>query len=211
MIGYETEEQQVQAIKQFWKDNGLVIVAGVVIGFGLLWGWRTYNDSQVASKESASAAYNTSLETLVDNESSEGLATFLSEQNESGYAPLAAMILAQDAVDKKDYETAKTNLKIAIAGDSAIADVARLRLANVHLQVNEIDDAMLVLDTVASASFDNQVQELRGDALLAKGDFDGAQNAYTLAIAQSPNNPSLKMKKDNIAFAKTQAAGDGVE
>jgi len=211
MIGYETEEQQVQAIKQFWKDNGMAIIAGAIIGLGLLWGWRFYNDSQVIAKEEASAAYNASLESFVDDGNKEGLAAFVAEKSDTGYAPLAAMILAQRAVQDEDYENAKMYLKTAISQDSTIADIARLRLANVHLQMNENDEALAVLNSLESTSFENQVEELRGDALLAKGDFDGAQNAYTIAMAQTPNNPTLKMKRDNIAFAKTQEIGGNVE
>lgn len=211
MIGYETEEQQVQAIKQFWKDNGLAIIAGALIGLGLLWGWRYYNDSQIQAKEEASAAYQASLESLVDSENNEKLRAFVNDQKDTGYAPLGAMILAQNAVEEKDYESAKTFLNSAIEGDKVIADIARLRLANLHLQLGENDQALSVLAAVASVSFGNQVEELKGDALLANGDFDGASNAYTLAMAQSPNNPSLKMKRDNIAYAKTQTTGDDVE
>lgn len=211
MIGYETEEQQVQAIKQFWKDNGMAIIAGAVIGLGLLWGWRFYNDSQIAAKEQASAAYNASLESLVADQNNEQLSAFVTQQNDSGYAPLAALILAQKAVEKEDYKSAKSSLEIAIAGDQVIADIARLRLANLHLQLNETEQALAVLASVKSAAFNNQVEELKGDALSAKGDFDGAHNAYTLAMAKSPNNPNLKMKQDNIAFAKTQLTGGSVE
>jgi predicted negative regulator of RcsB-dependent stress response len=211
MIGYETEEQQVQAIKQFWKDNGMTIIAGAIIGLGLLWGWRFYNDSQVIAKEEASAAYNASLESFVDDGNKEGLAAFVAEKSDTGYAPLAAMILAQRAVQDEDYENAKMYLKTAISQDSTIADIARLRLANVHLQMNENDEALAVLNSLESTSFENQVEELRGDTLLAMGDFDGAQNAYTVAMAQMPNNPTLKMKRDNIAFAKTQEIGGNVE
>lgn len=211
MIGYETEEQQVQAIKQFWKDNGMAIIAGAVIGLGLLWGWRFYNDSQVTAKEQSSAAYTAGLQSFVDDGEKEQLAAFIVEQKDTAYAPLAAMILAQKAVEEEDYASAKTNLLVAISGDPAIADIARLRLASVHLQLNENDEALAVLDALESSSFENQVEELRGDALLAKGDFDGAQNAYTIAMAQTPNSPTLKMKRDNIAFAKTQEVDSNVE
>ena len=121
------------------------------------------------------------------------------------------MILAQDAVEKEDYESAKKHLISATEGDKIIADIARLRLANLHLQLGENDQALSVLAAVVSVSFENQVEELKGDALIAKGDFDGAKNAYTIAIVQSPNNPGLKMKRDNIAYARTQNAGGNVE
>ncbi len=211
MIGYETEEQQVQAIKQFWKDNGVAIIAGVVIGLGLLWGWRFYNDSKIAASEEASVAYQSSLESLINDESDEKLQLFVNEKADTGYAPLAALILAKQAVEKEDFAGAKTALELAIKGDAAIADIARLRLANIHLQLGENEQALNVLTKIAANAFTAQVEELKGDALIAKGDFDGAKDAYTLAIAQVPNDPNLKMKRDNIAYAKTQAAGGNVE
>ena len=34
---YNSEEQQVEAIKRFWKENGTAIIAGVVLGLGGLY------------------------------------------------------------------------------------------------------------------------------------------------------------------------------
>ena len=121
------------------------------------------------------------------------------------YAPLAAMIVAQKAVQDENYEDAKQALEKAISGDPVIADVARLRLANLHLQLQENDQAIAVLDAVTSASFSDQVGELKGDALVAKGDFDGARVAYQAALDDAVGNQNLKMKLDNIAYAKTQS------
>ena len=38
MEQYETEEQQVEAIKRFWKENGLSLVIGALLGLGGLLG-----------------------------------------------------------------------------------------------------------------------------------------------------------------------------
>ena len=38
--GYETEEQQVEAIKKWWKANGNTLIIGAVVGLAGLWGWR---------------------------------------------------------------------------------------------------------------------------------------------------------------------------
>ena len=56
--GYETEEQQVDAIKQWWKDNGNTLVIGAVVGLAGLWGWRFYGDSVIEGQEQASQAYS---------------------------------------------------------------------------------------------------------------------------------------------------------
>ena len=37
MEHFATEEQQVERIKEFWKEHGKGIVAGAVIGFGLFY------------------------------------------------------------------------------------------------------------------------------------------------------------------------------
>jgi len=207
MIGYETEEQQVQAIKQFWKDNGMAIVGGVVIGLALLLGWRWYSDYTISQKENASVAFQKSVETFVESENIDELQTFLEANGSTGYAPLAAMILAQQAVEKEDFEGAKAAMQKAIAGDPVIADIARIRLADLHLQLAEYDAALSVLAAVKADAFSDQVEELKGDALVAKGDFDGARVAYTAAIDEGASNPNVQMKLDNIAYAKTAASG----
>ena len=65
MEQYETEEQQVEAIKRFWKENGCSASDWCVIGLG--WTFRValwYNDSQIAAKEQASFAYEKASEEL---------------------------------------------------------------------------------------------------------------------------------------------------
>ena len=205
MIGYETEEQQVQAIKQFWKDNGMAIVAGAVIGLGGLLSWNWYNDYVISTKENASAAYQNSVEAFVETKDTAGLNSFLESNADTGYAPLAALILAQEAVNNDVFVAAKAAIEKAINSDPVIADVARIRLADLHMQLGEYDDALKVLATVKSASFTDQKEELTGDALLAKADFEGARKAYQKALDTSPNNNDVKMKLDNIAYAKTQS------
>ena len=53
---YSTEEQQVDAIKQFWKDYGTSILIGAVVGLGGLYAWNYYSDVKVAQAEEASKA-----------------------------------------------------------------------------------------------------------------------------------------------------------
>ncbi|MBT1452375.1 tetratricopeptide repeat protein [Glaciecola sp. XM2] len=211
MERFETEEQQIEAIKGFWKENGMVIVLGALLGLGGLWGWRAYNDNVISSKEAASSAYTASIEQFVESEEIDALSAFVNENEGTGYAPLASMIVAQQAIDKSDYETAIKYLTIAASDKGEVADVAKLRLAAVHLEVGEFSKALVQLDAVTSASFEDQVQELKGDVLYAQGEFDQAKEAYNLALLELPNDANIKMKLDNIAFAKTQAVSANSE
>ncbi len=54
---YSTEEQQAEAIKRFFRENGTTIVVGAVLGLGGLYGWKAYNQSQIDSAEAASEAF----------------------------------------------------------------------------------------------------------------------------------------------------------
>ena len=40
MAENETEEQQIDALKEWWKQNGSAAVIGVVLGVGSLVGWK---------------------------------------------------------------------------------------------------------------------------------------------------------------------------
>ena len=39
---YETEEQQVEAVKKWWKENGVSLIVGVVMGLSAIAGWKYY-------------------------------------------------------------------------------------------------------------------------------------------------------------------------
>ena len=61
---YDSEEQQVEAIKDWWKENGKAVIFGAVIGLGGLFGWRYYQDSVVEAREAASESYTTVISAL---------------------------------------------------------------------------------------------------------------------------------------------------
>ena len=42
-----TEEEQVEQLKKWWKENGLSIVGGVVVGLALVFGWRSWQHHQL--------------------------------------------------------------------------------------------------------------------------------------------------------------------
>jgi predicted negative regulator of RcsB-dependent stress response len=80
---------------------------------------------------------------------------------------------------------AVTDLKTVVdnSEDAALVQIAKLRLARVFIQLGRFDDALALLDVGKAGSFAEQVNEVRGDVLLAKGDSSGARAAYEAAIA----------------------------
>lgn len=204
MEQYETEEQQVEAIKRFWKDNGLALVIGALLGLGGLLGWRYYNDSQIAAKEQASFAYEKASKELVKGEAGFSQAkTFIDTHSNTGYAMLMALEMAQQAIERKDLTEAAKQLEFVASNAtlSAVQSVAQLRLARIQIEQGEFDLALASSDKVTDDAFKSQSQEIKGDVYLAQQLFDKARAAYSAALETNERDQVLKMKLDNLAIA----------
>lgn len=204
MEQYETEEQQIEAIKRFWKENGVALVIGAILGLGGLLGWRYYNDSQIAAKEQASFAYEKASEELVKGDSGFSQAkTFIESHSDTGYAMLMALEMAQQAIERKDLSEAAKQLGFVAknAKLSAVQSVAQLRLARVQIEQGELELALATADSVVDEAFKGQSQEVKGDVYQAQELFDKARAAYSAALETNGRDQVLKMKLDNLAIA----------
>ncbi|MEI8647797.1 tetratricopeptide repeat protein [Paraglaciecola sp. Hal342] len=204
MEHYETEEQQVEAIKRFWKENGTAIIVGAVLGLGGLWGWRYYNDEQIAAKEQASAAFESQTAALLAEDANFGQAKqYIDENSDTGYALLMAFQLAQQAIDRKDLSEAEKQLEFAAANsqNEAVNALANLRLARVQLALEQPEKALASAENITTAAFNAQQQEIKGDIYVKQEMFDKARSAYSAAVAANSANTVVKMKLDNLALA----------
>jgi predicted negative regulator of RcsB-dependent stress response len=206
MEQFATEEQQVEAIKRFWKEHGTAIIVGAALGLGGLFGWRQYSDMQIESKEAASVAYQTAVENFAEEGSSASLEAFIEENKNTGYASIASLLAAKKAADSGNLDTAASHLNevITFAENPQMKELASLRLANVQIEMNQLDAALSTLGNVSNDAFSAQVSELKGDVYQLQGKFDDARLAYSSALEKNANNPLLQMKLDNLAVAAAQ-------
>ncbi|PSU32034.1 YfgM family protein [Photobacterium lutimaris] len=202
MDGNITEEQQVEQIKAWWKENGKAVVLGTVIGLGGLFGWRYYQSEVQSAKEQASDAY-TQVVNRLDNGNESAVAdvqAFIAAHESSQYSVLAALQLAKAQVDNGDLDGAAEQLSWAIANtkDVAILPIAQTRLARIYAEQDSFDKALSELDKVTAESWQAKVAELRGDVLLQKGEVEAAREAYVSA-QQLGASPALQIKLDDLA------------
>ena len=54
---YKTEEEQVEAIKKWWNENGKSIIVGIVVGITAIFGWRGYEARTATEAKAASILY----------------------------------------------------------------------------------------------------------------------------------------------------------
>ncbi|MBL0674167.1 tetratricopeptide repeat protein [Aeromonas dhakensis] len=202
---YTTEEQQVEVIKNWWKENGTSVIAGTVIGLVGLFGWRYYNEHQQTTQEAASQAYNEMSAQLAkgDAASFEQAQSFISAHKGDSYAELAALQLAAAAVKADKLDLAAEQLtQVATSGDESIRPIAALRLARVLNDQGKADEALAQLGKINNDAFKAQVAEVRGDILQKQGKSEEARDAYQAAADAGglQSSAELKLKMDDLAL-----------
>ncbi len=202
---YSTEEQQAEAIKGFFRENGLAIGVGVVVGLSALYGWKYYNNSVIESTSLTSDAYTKLVEKAGQKDSTlvADSDTFIKENTSSSYAVLAAFVAAKEAVDasKLDIAAQKLSWISENATSSEFKAIALTRLARIQLELKEFEKALASLNKEMPKSFSANVEEIKGDVYLAQGEKEQARAAYEKAVDAGglENNATLQIKLDNLA------------
>ncbi|MEQ4530395.1 MAG: tetratricopeptide repeat protein, partial [Mixta sp.] len=93
---YSNENEQVDALRRFFANNGKALAIGVVLGIGALVGWRYWSTHQDTSAREVSANYQqvTSALDASKPQTLEAAAKFASE-NSNTYGALASLDLAK--------------------------------------------------------------------------------------------------------------------
>jgi len=212
---YSTEEQQVEAIKKFWQENGKQIIAGAVIGLGGFFGWNQYVASELAAQEAASMQFEKFTEVAASEDVSfnkiDGeLKAFVEEHGDSGYAVFVNLMAAKQAVADKKFDAALQHLNQAQAGvsDSSLKGLVATRVARVQIELEQHEAALTTLNSIENPGFKARVAELKGDVYAAQGNTDKARVEYQTAADNGglQGNNLLKMKLDDLALsAKTDS------
>ena len=191
MADYESREQE-QQVKAWLKENGGAIVMGLVLAFGGLFGFKQWQGWQERTAQRASEEYAVMSDQLADNNLDAAVANYETLQQEfsdSPYAALAALNMARARIESDQAELAVAPLEFAMQNGrpDTIQLAARGRLARLQLDLGDPDAAIRTLDGAAdSAGFGALFADIRGDALLAKGDEAGARAQYEVALEQMP-------------------------
>ncbi len=202
---YNTEEQQVEALKRFWKEYGISIIGGAALGLGGLFGWNAWQDHQQSQQEAASAAFAQLMQSANSAEQMQAAAeTFRTEHNEAGYNALVDLMQARVAADSGDLAKAETLLQDAVAKlDSSTRPLAQLRLARIQAAKADPAAAQATLAAIDNEAFAALRDELKGDLLKQQGDLEGAKAAYESAMQAggAMASPALQLKLDDLAQA----------
>ena len=222
MSAHLTEEEQIEAFKRWWKENGTTTIAAVVIASAGYFGFGAYQSSQERVEQNTSAQYDALVSAVnaggdakpSDVQSAaitQAAETVLKEEQSGLYADLARFQLAKIAVDAGDLAKAETELRSVVANSETQASIelAKLRLARVKAALGNTEEALGLLASAPSDAFKASYAEARGDVLQSLGRTDEAYTAYEAANAQLEQQEGgagmrgniLKFKMDNSRIA----------
>lgn len=214
MDSYKTEEEQVEDLKRWWRENGQSTIIGIVLAIAAFIGWQAWQNRTIAQHDnaaglfqnlvSAAAAINqtpttemlTTAKTLAD--------ALKKDYASTPYAQYAALYNAKFAVDEKKFADAETELRWVLEQkpEREMVLTAQLRLARVLIAQTRYDEALEILSKAKDqGSYAWEFADVKGDILKLKNDNAGALAAYTEArealsqLHDAPEkNPLLDMK-----------------
>ncbi len=205
------EQEQIEALKAWWKDNRNWILSALLVVAVTMGGWRGWQFYQYKQASEAATLYRQFTEQLASGDAkriNDAAAAVTGKYATTAYAARSALLAAQVNEQGKDVARAKAQLQWVIenASETTLQDVARLRLAAVLLDEKNYADALKQLEAKHSESFDGLYADLRGDVLSAQGKTDEARSSYKLAYekidAQSMYRNLIQIKLDALGVAK---------
>jgi len=198
------EEQEINQLKDWWKENGKTIIVAFILGVGGMFGWRYWQAHQAEQIAQASAQYDALIYSAQQDEQAKkaNIEQFVQANSKTAYAVFALLDEAKKATEKQDFAAAEANLNQALtqSQDEVLTSIVALRLSAVQFQLGQLDNALTTLNQVKGESFNARKAILTGDIQVAKGDKIAAKNSFEQAQQSGSQleQQMAKMKLNNL-------------
>ncbi|MCS5708711.1 tetratricopeptide repeat protein [Candidatus Berkiella cookevillensis] len=210
MVGYETEEQQWEAIKKWFSKHGNMLSWIVIIVMSIFLGGRYWLHHKEVLVGQASEHYFGMLKSEEQNDEASVQSKanrLINEYAKTPYAQIASLMLAKKAVEGKDYVQAEKHLKWVMEKsiDNDFKKIARIRLIKVFLAAGELDKAYALYDKKNANGWLTLMEELKGDMNKQENKLADAVDSYKAAILAAPDEalhgPLLTLKLNNLGLS----------
>ncbi len=195
MAEHVTDEQQLESLKHWWKENGMQLVLVVALSVGGWYAWQQWQGNKKAKAEMGSLIYielmdiasQASLNSLADEQREmilEKAQILKNDYSGSQYAHYAGLLLAKLAVTEKRLNDAAEELQVVVDNTEGeeLFYIAKMRLARVEMGRENYSNALQLLEGDMPSAILPSVAELRGDINLLAGDQSAARAAYQRAL-----------------------------
>ena len=211
-MAYDLQEQeQFEAIKAWWADNGKLLALAVTACLITIAGFQGWGYYRAQQSEGAAALYRQvdEAEQAKEPKKVRDIAAQIVERyGSTQYAGMAALAAAKASFTTGETEDAKKHLQWVVdhAKEDEMRDVARLRLAGVLLDERKYEEALTLLSAKAGDSYAGLYADAKGDVLSAQEKPAEARAAYQLALektdAASPYRRLIELKLDALGDAR---------
>jgi len=210
-----TDEEKLEVLKKWWRENGGSIITGIVLGLAVLFGGKAWLSYQEGNAQYASNLYAVLMGSLENGDTlavTEKAGMLVSEHTATPYASLATLALAKVKIEAGDLQAGQAQLEWVLENSKSdmLRDTARLRLARVLIALENLDGAETLLNqAVQGSAFDPLYAEVRGDVYVARGNATAANAAYQEALAAiaagSPGRYLLELKYQSTRLVSADA------
>lgn len=206
MSDYDSEKEQIEAIKKWWSANGTWLLLGLAVGFSGLFGYRYYGSYTLQRAHDASTNFENFLAQVEQRQDEIALSTgraITAEFPGSPYATLTALHMARLAFKQGDADTASTQLAWARehAGMPVLGGLAELRETRLALATGAAETVRTQTEKLARSE-QLLALELAGDIQAANGELDAAVETYERILAlkglDGEDRRLIEMKLDAI-------------
>jgi predicted negative regulator of RcsB-dependent stress response len=206
------EQEQIDQLKNFWKQYGNLITWTLIIALGGFAGWVQWNNYKGGQAAKAGAIFDELDKAAQAGDADRAASVFgLLKERYPGtaFAEQGGMTLAKVQFDKGQLDNARATLGWVIenAPEDEYKTLARVRLAGILLDQKKFDDALKQLDGAVGKDFEPLVNDRRGDILMAQGKKEEAKAAYQKAW----KDMDPKVGYRNLLEAKLTALGAAPE
>ncbi|CDF98323.1 YfgM family protein [Avibacterium paragallinarum] len=197
------EEQELNEIKNWWKENGKMVIAIFVLAFAGVFGWRYWQSHQIAQSQQRSLQYEQIVQQFQEDKGKiQDIEQFVQSNSKTAYAVFTLLDTTAVSVQNQDFSQAENLLKQALlnSDDDILQSLVSLRLALVQFQLKKFNDAMQTLNSIKSnSSWDSSVLLLKGDIQFALGEKEEAKTTFQegLKKADSTMIESFRVRLNN--------------
>ena len=200
MSEYLSGEEQLESLRNWWKQYGTWLLVGLIAVVGGYGGWQWYQKHAMDKALEASALYQSWLDAGTDEaKQKSAFAVLEAGAKGSAYHSLALFRQAAKAAEAGQLEKAEPLLQKVIdgSGEPLLRSLAILRQAAVLQGLDRSDEALKLLGRVSGEGYKGLALELKGDIHIARDERAEANKAYSAALATLEGD-----QKDSLLEAK---------
>jgi predicted negative regulator of RcsB-dependent stress response len=184
------EQERIERIKTFLKTYRWWLSSTIFVIIFTVVGWGVWQDSKKQQAQEAAVLYDHITDAIQNAELEEAKQILIQMQNkytDTAYTQQASLLAAKTFYEEEQPDEAQSALRWVVDSpeDYGYQPIARLRLANILIEENAYDEALVLLTTHFPGAYQVLLAMTKGDIYLGQDKLEEAKEAYIKAYKAS--------------------------